>query len=103
MTATSVTRSDHDLQLAVQAECEWIPERDAAGIVIAVNNGAGILSGEVDHVSEGLAAQQAALGGRVKSWSEKEHAAAATRALPHVTDVKNNPEVGAVDPLVVGG
>lgn len=90
MTATSVTRSDHDQQLAVQAECEWTPDLDAAGIGFAINNGAVILSGEVDNVSEGLAAQQAALRGRVKSWSEKEQAAAAIWASPRVTDVKKS-------------
>lgn len=61
MTTSSETRSDHDLQTAVEEELEWAPEVDAASIGVAVNSGAVILTGEVRDHSEGVAAQQAAL------------------------------------------
>lgn len=61
MSTATVTRSDHDIQTAVQDELEWTPDVDAAGIGVAVEDGAVTLSGEVDDYSERLAAKRAAL------------------------------------------
>lgn len=59
--STTTIRSDHDLQAAVQAELEWTPDIDAAGVGVSVDEGAVVLSGEVTSYSERLAAKQAAL------------------------------------------
>lgn len=60
MSTPTVARSDHDIQIAVQDELDWTPDVDAAGIDVAVEDGAVILIGEVDQHSERLAAKRAA-------------------------------------------
>lgn len=60
MRTTIETRTDHTLQAAVQAELEWIPEVDAAGIGVAVENSIVTLSGEATDYSELLSAVRAA-------------------------------------------
>lgn len=58
----SVTpRTDGDIQTAVQDELEWVPEVDADGIGVAVEDGAVSLFGEVDSYAERVAAAKAAL------------------------------------------
>lgn len=61
MSIATVPRSDRDIQTAVQNELEWIPDVDAAGIGVAVEDGTVTLSGKVDDYSEQLAAERAAL------------------------------------------
>lgn len=61
MNRATATRSDHDVQVAVLAELEWTPDVDAAGIGVAVEDGAVALSGEVDNYVERVAAKRAAL------------------------------------------
>lgn len=61
MSIAPPVRSDQDIQTAVQDELEWTPDVDAAGIGVAVEDGAVSLSGEVDDYSERLAAKRAAL------------------------------------------
>ena len=56
--------TDLDIQSLVYDELEWTPDVDAAGIGVAVEDGAVTLSGEVDSLAERLAANRAAL--RVK-------------------------------------
>lgn len=54
-------RTDRQIQAAVEAELEWTPDVDAAGIGVAVDEGVVSLSGEVhDHV-ERVTANAAAL------------------------------------------
>lgn len=60
MSTPTAARSDHDIQTAVQDELDWTPDVDAAGIGVAVEDGAVILTGEVDQNSERLAAKRAA-------------------------------------------
>lgn len=52
--------SDLDVQALVYDELEWTPEVDAAGIGVAVDDGAVTLSGEVESYAERLAANRAA-------------------------------------------
>lgn len=61
MSTATATRTDHDIQASVQDELEWTPDVDAAGIGVAVEDGAVTLSGEVDDYAEKLAAERAAL------------------------------------------
>ena len=61
MSTATVTRSDHEIQTAVQDELEWTPDVDAAGVGVAVEDGTVTLSGEVDDYSERRAAKRAAL------------------------------------------
>ncbi len=61
MSTATATRTDHDIQTSVQDELEWTPDVDAAGIGVAVEDGAVTLSGEVDDYAEKLAAKRAAL------------------------------------------
>ena len=61
MSIATPVRSDQDIQTAVQDELEWTPDVDAAGIGVAVEDGAVTLSGEVDNYAERLAAKRAAL------------------------------------------
>lgn len=61
MNPTTVVRSDHDIQTAVQEELEWAPDVDQSGIGVAVEDGTVALSGEVDSYPEYLAAKRAAL------------------------------------------
>ena len=61
MSTATATRTDHDIQASVQDELEWTPDVDAAGIGVAVEDGAVTLSGEVDDYAEKLAAKRAAL------------------------------------------
>lgn len=58
---TIATHNDLDVQTSVRIELEWTPEVDAAGIGVAVEDGAVTLSGEVDNYAEQLAAKRAAL------------------------------------------
>lgn len=67
MSTSTGTRTDHALQISVQAELEWTPEIEAAGIGVAVTNGVVTLSGDVNDYSELLAANRAAT--RVKGVS----------------------------------
>jgi osmotically-inducible protein OsmY len=61
MIAISTTRTDRQIQAAVETELEWTPEVNAAGIGVAVNGGVVSLSGEVDTYAERTAANHAAL------------------------------------------
>lgn len=61
MTTSSPARTDEDIQSAVQEELDWTPDVDAAGIGVAVEDGAVSLSGEVDSYAEEIAAKRAAL------------------------------------------
>ncbi|WP_022886157.1 BON domain-containing protein [Glaciibacter superstes] len=61
MSIATPVRSDQDIQTAVQDELKWTPDVDAAGVGVAVEDGAVSLSGEVDDYSERLAAKRAAL------------------------------------------
>src|SRR5699024_916570 len=58
---TIATDRDLDVQALVSAELEWTPDVDCTGIVVAVEHGAVVLSGEVDSYAERLAARRAAL------------------------------------------
>jgi len=53
--------TDRNIHAAVEAELEWTPEVDAAGIGVAVVDGVVTLSGEVEFYSERAAAKRAAL------------------------------------------
>lgn len=53
--------TDLDVQTLVSEELEWTPDVDAAGIGVAVEDGAVTLSGEVDTYAERLSAKRAAL------------------------------------------
>lgn len=61
MTTSTSARTDEDIQTAVQEELDWTPDVDAAGIGVAVEDGAVSLSGEVDSYAEEIAAKRAAL------------------------------------------
>lgn len=61
MSSSTLVRTDHDIQTAVQDELEWTPDVDAAGIGVAVEAGTVSLSGEVDSYAEQVAAARAAL------------------------------------------
>ncbi|WP_022887439.1 BON domain-containing protein [Glaciibacter superstes] len=61
MSITTLVHSDQSIQIAVQDELEWTPDVDAAGIGVAVEDGAVSLSGEVDSYAERMAARRAAL------------------------------------------
>lgn len=50
---------------------------------------------DANHISVDVDGNTVTLSGKVRSWSEKQQAAAASWASPHVTDVKNNLEVWA--------
>lgn len=58
---TIATDKDLDVRARVSEELEWTPDVDAAGIGVAVEDGAVTLSGEVDDYAERLAAKRAAL------------------------------------------
>jgi len=60
MSSDADTKSDHDLQVAVQDELEWRPEIDVAGVGVAVENGTVTLFGEVDDYAERVAVMDAA-------------------------------------------
>lgn len=57
---TIATDHDLDVQTLVRDELEWTPDVDAAGIGVAVEDGAVTLSGEVDTYAERIAARHAA-------------------------------------------
>lgn len=61
MSTSTQTRSDHEIQNAVEEELEWTPDVDDAGIGVAVEDATVTLSGEVDEYAERLAAKRAAL------------------------------------------
>jgi osmotically-inducible protein OsmY len=54
-------RTDRQIQAAVEAELEWTPDVDAAGIGVAVDEGIVSLSGEVHNHAENVTANAAAL------------------------------------------
>ena len=58
---TTTTRSDVEIQAAVQEELDWTPEVDAPGIGVSVEGGTVALSGEVDSFPEKIAAKRATL------------------------------------------
>ncbi len=60
-TATTSDDTDLRVQVAVHDELEWVPEVDAAGIGVAVEDGTVALSGEVHTYAERIAAKRAAL------------------------------------------
>lgn len=64
MSRTTVSRTDHQIKSAVESELDWTPGVDEAGIGVAVEDGAVVLSGEVDTFAEKTAAVRAAF--RVK-------------------------------------
>lgn len=57
----TATRSDLAMKGTVEDELEWTPEVDAARIGIAVNDGTVTLTGEIDTLSERIAARKAVL------------------------------------------
>lgn len=61
MTIGTHTRTNLDIQAAVERELDWTPEVDAASIGVAVDDGVVSLSGEVDDYAERAAAKDAAL------------------------------------------
>jgi osmotically-inducible protein OsmY len=61
MSVATPTRTDRQIQAAVEAELEWTPEVDAAGIGVAVGDGVVSLSGEVITSAERTAAKNATL------------------------------------------
>lgn len=61
MSTATAPQTDHLIQTEVQDELTWTPGIDAAGIGVAVEEGAVTLSGEVDSYSERIAAKRAAL------------------------------------------
>ncbi|MFC5503085.1 BON domain-containing protein [Lysinimonas soli] len=61
MSTTETTRTDQEVQLAVQDELDWTPDVDAAGIGVAVEDGNVTLSGDVDSYRERTAAVKAAM------------------------------------------
>lgn len=63
-TTSAVSRTDREIQSAVEAELDWTPGIDAAGIGVAVEDGSVALSGEVDSYYEKSAAKRSAF--RVK-------------------------------------
>lgn len=60
MTRTTLSRTDNRIQAAVESQLDWTPNIDAAGIGVAVEDGAVALSGEVDSFAERRAAIRAA-------------------------------------------
>lgn len=58
---TNAPDGDLEIRDLVSDELEWTPDVDAAGIGVAVEDGAVILSGEVDNYAERIAAKRAAL------------------------------------------
>ncbi|MDR3660981.1 MAG: BON domain-containing protein [Mycobacterium sp.] len=61
MRVATPLRSDSEIQASVEAELQWTPEVDAAGIGVAVDDGVVALWGEVDNYADRLAAKRAAL------------------------------------------
>jgi osmotically-inducible protein OsmY len=61
MSVASHIRTDRQVQAAVEAELEWTPDVEAAGIGVAVDDGVVSLSGEVDTYVQRTAAKKAAL------------------------------------------
>jgi osmotically-inducible protein OsmY len=61
MSVAAPTRSDQDIQTAVEAELDWTPDVQAASIGVAVDDSVVALSGEVDSFAERIAAKHAAL------------------------------------------
>ena len=61
MRMTTEARSDHDIQVAVRLEVEWIPEVNASGIGTAVRDGVVTLSGEVRTIAERRAVTRGAM------------------------------------------
>ena len=53
MSTPTVARSDHDIQTAVQDELDWTPDVDAAGIGVAVEDGASTRSVSLPSVRHG--------------------------------------------------
>lgn len=61
MKIASHSSTDREIRAAVEAELEWTPEVEAAGIGVAVEDGVVTLSGEVEFYSQRAAAKRAAL------------------------------------------
>lgn len=61
MSTTTHATADLVTQTAVQAELDWTPEVDAAGIGVAVSEGTVSLSGEVESHAQRMAVTRAAL------------------------------------------
>jgi len=61
MKAATHTSTDRDIHAAVEAELEWTPDVDAAGIGVAVGDGVVTLSGEVEFYAQRAAAKRATL------------------------------------------
>jgi osmotically-inducible protein OsmY len=61
MKVATHTSTDRDIHAAVEAELDWTPDVDAAGIGVAVVEGVVTLSGEVEFYSQRAAAKRAAL------------------------------------------
>jgi osmotically-inducible protein OsmY len=60
MSTSILRKTDHQIQKAVQDELAWAPDVDDAGIGVAVEDGAVVLSGDVDSYSERVSAVAAA-------------------------------------------
>jgi osmotically-inducible protein OsmY len=58
---TKTALADTELKEAVTAELDWLPYLNSANIGVAVNDGAVMLSGEVDSYPEKIEAERAAL------------------------------------------
>lgn len=61
MKVTTHASTDRDIHAAVEAELDWTPDVDAAGIGVAVAEGVVTLTGEVEFYSQRTAAKRAAL------------------------------------------
>jgi osmotically-inducible protein OsmY len=61
MKVAAHTSTDRTIHAAVEAELEWTPDVDAAGIGVAVDDGVVTLSGEVEFYAQRAAAKRAAL------------------------------------------
>lgn len=85
-----LTKADHDIQLAVREELDWIPELlDAPRIAVGVAKAVVTLTGQVDSHLERVAAKRAAF--RVQG----------VRAVVDRIDVVRSPEAIADDEIAV--
>lgn len=99
MSTTALSRTDHQIQKAVQDELAWAPDVDDAGIGVAVEDGTDISKRIKDALARNAALDArgitvrssggvVTLTGTVRSWAELTQVRAAWNS-PHVTDVIN--------------
>lgn len=60
-TTTTIPKTDRDIRDAVEEEIRWTPQTNAPAVGVAVENGVVTLAGEVENISQRLAAKNAAL------------------------------------------